>query len=260
MMDPDRNPYTSLAEELVTHFIGRNIIYYPRLSSTMDAARTEAGRGSPEGTVIIAGEQTGGRGRLQRTWLTPPGNIALSIILYPTLASLPYLVMVASLAVVRAIDKTTSLKPLIKWPNDILINGKKVCGILIENKVRTGEVAFAIVGIGINVGLRPENAADISTTATSLSSASVREVSLRLIAKYLFEEFERLYLQLPDGGDIFTAWRDRLVTLGKSVSAPWGNNDITGIAESVDETGALLIRQSDNTLIRVVAGDVRLDR
>jgi len=258
MTELGQNPFASLSADLNTRFIGKKIIYYPRLASTMDAARAEAGRGVPEGTVIMAGEQTSGRGRLKRTWFTPYGNIAASIILYPALASLPYLVMAASLAVLDTIEKTTGLEPQIKWPNDVLIRGKKVAGILIENEFRAGEVAFAIAGIGINVGLRPADIADISATATSLTDASGREVPLRQVAKHLFEGFERWYDRLPDGKFIFEAWRDRLVTLGKKVKATWGSQVIEGIAEDVEENGALLIRGADGRITRVVAGDVTL--
>ena len=258
MTGPRENPFASLSDELSTRFIGKNIIYYPQLASTMDAARAEVRRGAPEGTVIMAGEQTGGRGRLKRTWFTPSGNIAASIILYPSIAGLPYLVMVASLAVADAIEKATGLAPDIKWPNDVLINGKKVAGILIENEVRAGEVAFAIVGIGINVGLRSADISEISDIATSLTAATGREVPLRLAAQYLFEEFERWYALLPNGKYIFEAWRGRLVTLGRYVTARWGDSVIDGVAESVEQSGALMIRRADGTLVSVVAGDVTL--
>jgi BirA family biotin operon repressor/biotin-[acetyl-CoA-carboxylase] ligase len=252
------DPYASLAGELKTGFIGRRLVYYPRLSSTMDAARAEAARGAPEGTVIVAGEQTGGRGRLRRAWFTPPGNIALSIILYPGLTSLPYLVMAASLAMVASIKLATGLEPEIKWPNDVLIGGKKAGGILIENEVRAGKVACAVVGVGINVGLRPGDVSEISRIATSLAEASGREVSPRQVLQGLLEEFERLYIQLPQGRAVFEAWRARLVTLGRPVTSRWGDSVITGVAESVDESGALTIRRADGSLARVVAGDVTL--
>jgi BirA family transcriptional regulator, biotin operon repressor / biotin---[acetyl-CoA-carboxylase] ligase len=259
MTKPDPNPFHLLSDDLATQFIGKNIIYYPSVSSTMDAARREARHSAPEGTVVMAGEQTGGRGRLQRIWFTPPGNLALSIILYPGQAGLPCLVMIASLAAAHAVEKAAGLEAQIKWPNDVLVGGKKVGGILIENGVQVGGGLFAVVGIGINVGLRPEDIGDIAAIATSLAAASGREVSPRLVAKCLFEEFERLYRKLPDGGVIFEAWRRRLFTLGKKVAARWGDSVIEGIAESVDADGSLLIRRADGSLSRVIAGDVTLN-
>ena len=118
-MSAEINPYGDISNSLPTVFIGQKVIYYPRLASTMDIARQQAQQGANEGTVIIAGEQTEGRGRVKRPWLSPQGNIALSIILRPDISYLPYLVMLASLAVVHSIEAVTGLKPQIKWPNDI---------------------------------------------------------------------------------------------------------------------------------------------
>jgi BirA family biotin operon repressor/biotin-[acetyl-CoA-carboxylase] ligase len=257
-MNTEKNPYESIGAGLETSIIGQKIIYFPSLPSTMDAARREARRGAAESTVIIAGEQTRGRGRMQRTWFSTSGNIALSIILYPAAASLPYLIMIASLAAARSIESVTGLKAQIKWPNDILIGGKKVCGILIENEVKGDKVAYSIVGIGINVGLRPADYTGIEVTATALEKEAGREVSKADIVSRLLVEFERLYLALPAGESIYEAWRDKLVTLGRMVTVKSGSDTLEGIAESVDGSGALWLRRADGTLTRVVAGDVTL--
>jgi len=224
----------------------------------MDAGRREARQGAKEGTVIIAGEQTEGKGRLQRTWFSPSGNIALSIILYPDIASLPYLIMIASLAVAYSIEDVTGLKTQIKWPNDILIGGKKVGGILIENEVKRNKVAFTIIGIGINVDLRVSEFTDITTAATSLNRESEKVVRRTKIIRSLLTEFERLYLSLPAGEPIYKTWRERLATLGRRVKVKSGSVTLEGIAESVDGSGALMLRQADGSLTRVITGDVTL--
>jgi BirA family biotin operon repressor/biotin-[acetyl-CoA-carboxylase] ligase len=247
-----------IQRELKTNIIGRKIIYLPRVPSTMDFARQEAQKGASEGTVIIAEEQTEGRGRLKRKWLTPKGNIALSIILYPTVTSLPYLIMIASLAVLQSIEKVTGVKGQIKWPNDILIGGKKVCGILIENEVRGKKVAYSIVGIGINVELKVDDYTEIADTAVSLESKSSKDDLQTKLIKALLEAFDNLYRQLPNGKTIFKVWQNKLMTLGKKVKVQSGSQIIEGVAEGVDEGGALMIRQVDGTLARVVAGDVAL--
>ena len=248
----------SITDNLGTSLIGRKVIYYPRLASTMAVARREAQRGAAEGTVIIAGEQTAGKGRMRRTWLSPGGNIALSIILYPGVSSLPYLIMLASLAAVHSIEAVTDLKPQIKWPNDILINEKKVCGILTEGLVRKDRVIYATVGIGINVSLRAADFPEVSATATSLNDESGRSVSCVEVVRHLLVEIERLYLNLANGESIYEAWRDRLVTLGKRVYVESGSNRLEGMAESVDRSGALQLRQADGSLTRIIAGDVTL--
>jgi BirA family biotin operon repressor/biotin-[acetyl-CoA-carboxylase] ligase len=244
----------AIQKGLQTSVVGRKVIYLPSVPSTMDFAQQEAQKGAPEGTVIIAGEQTKGRGRLKRKWLTPRGNIALSIILYPTVTSLPYLIMIASLAVLQSIEKITGIKGQIKWPNDILIDGKKVCGILIENEMRGNKVEYSIVGIGINVGLNAQKYTDIANIATSLD----KDIDPIKLIRALLVEFDTLYRQLSDGKAIYKEWRNRLITIGKHVKAQSGNQVIEGIAEAVDEGGALMIRQADGMLARVVAGDVTL--
>jgi len=257
-MVADNLSLASIADNLSTRFIGQRVIYYPRLASTMDVARREAQQGAAEGTVIIAGEQTEGRGRVKRTWLSPEGNIALSIILYPDVSYLPYLVMLASLAVVHSVEAVTGLKPQVKWPNDILISGKKVCGILTESEVKGNRVDYAIIGIGINISLRAADFAEIFTMATSLNEESGRKVSRVDVVRHLLVEIERLYLTLPDGESIYEAWRDRLVTLGKRIYVESGSNVIEGMAESVDRSGALMLRRVDGSSTRIVAGDVTL--
>ena len=248
----------SITHNLETHFVGKRVIYYPSLASTMEVAKQEAQQGVTEGTVIIADEQTAGKGRIKRAWLTPKGNIALSIILYPSIASLPYLIMLASLAVVHSIEAVTGLKSQLKWPNDVLIKGKKVCGILIESKVRGDIVDYAIIGIGVNVNLRLHDFPEILPTATSLSDELGRDVSCLSLIRSLLVEIESLYSTLSTGGSVYEEWRDSLVTLGRRVRVKSGENACEGIAESVAEDGSLLLRGSDGTLIKIVAGDVTL--
>jgi len=224
----------------------------------MEVARREAQRGAAEGTVIIADEQTVGKGRIKRTWLSPRGNIALSIILYPSVVYLTSLIMLASLAVVYSIESVTGLKPQLKWPNDVLIKGRKVCGILIENDVRGNRVDYAIIGIGINVNLRLADFPELSTIATSLSDELGRELPRLDLIRRLLVEVERLYLALPSGEPIYEQWRDRLVTLGRRIEVRWGKTIYEGIAESVVRDGSLLLRRSDGSLTKIVAGDITL--
>jgi len=248
----------AITTNLETCFIGQKVIYYPSLTSTMDVAKREAQQGAAEGTTIIAGEQTGGRGRVSRVWLSPKGSIALSVILYPDVAYLPSLVMLASLAVVHSIEVVTGLEAQVKWPNDVLINGKKVCGILIESETRGNIVDYAIIGIGVNVNLKLADFPEIQPIATSLSDELGRDVSRLELIRRLLVEIESLYLALPAGGSIYEEWRDRLVTLGKEVRVTWGKTKYEGIAESVASDGSLLLRHSDGSLTKIVAGDVTL--
>lgn len=258
-MEGDSLSAASITDNLETHFIGQRVIYYPRLTSTMEVAKREVTRRvAAEGTVIVADEQIAGKGRLKRIWLSPRGNIALSVILYPDMAYLPPLIMVASLAVVHSIEAVTGLKSQIKWPNDVLINNKKVAGILIESDVKGNMVGYAIIGIGVNVNLRLSDFPDISSTATSLSDELGREVPRLDVIRPLLVEIERLYLTLQTGGSIYEEWRDSLVTLGRRVRVKLGKTIYQGVAESVSTDGSLLMRHSDGRLTRVTGGDVTL--
>jgi BirA family biotin operon repressor/biotin-[acetyl-CoA-carboxylase] ligase len=258
-MEGDSLSAASITDNLETRFIGQRVICYPRLASTMEVAKREAARReAAEGTVIIADEQTAGKGRLKRIWLSPKGNIALSVILYPDVAYLPSLIMVASLAVVHSIETVTGLKSQVKWPNDVLINSRKVCGILIESDVKGNMVDYAIIGIGVNINLRLSDFPDIASTATSLSLERGREVSRLDVIRQLLVEIERLYSVLLTGGSIYEEWRDSLVTLGRRVSVNSGETIYDGIAESATIDGSLLLRRSDGSLTKIVSGDVTL--
>ena len=248
----------SITNSLETRFIGQRVIYYPRLASTMDRARQRAQQGAAEGTVIIADEQTAGKGRINRVWLSPKGSITLSIILYPSLFHLPALIMLASLAVVHSIETVTGLEVQVKWPNDILINGKKVCGILIESDVQGNTVNYITMGVGVNINLRLVDFPEILPIATSLSDELGRDVSRLSVIRCLLVEIERLYLDLLAGGSVYEEWRDSLVTLGKRVRATTGETIYEGVAESVDGDGSLWLRGLDGSLTRIVAGDVTL--
>jgi len=257
MVENDLSP-ASITSNLGTHFVGQRVIYYPSLTSTMEVAKQEAQLGAGEGTVVVADEQTAGRGRMKRVWLSPKGSIALSIILHPSVANLPSLVMLASLAVVHSIEAVTGLRAQVKWPNDVLVNGKKICGILIESSVRGKIVDYAIIGIGLNVNLRFADFSEIQSMATSLSAELGRDVSRLRLIRRLLVEVEGLYLALQAGGSIYEEWRDSLITLGRKIRVKSGETVYEGVAESVARDGSLLLRNFSGSLSKIVAGDATL--
>jgi BirA family biotin operon repressor/biotin-[acetyl-CoA-carboxylase] ligase len=248
----------AVSRKLTTKFVGRHFLYYPTVTTTMDVARKAAKEGAVEGTVVVAEEQTTGRARLGRTWINPPGVVAVSIILHPEMSQLLRLTMVASLATSRCIEKATGLKTVIKWPNDILIRGKKVSGILTESALRRQSVDWVVIGIGINVNFDPRAYPEIADIATSLSIELGKKVSQLEVLLHLLNEVEYFYSALRRGEPIYQEWRDKLETLGKVVQVKTGADLEKGYAESVDEDGALLLRRPDGTLVRIVAGEVTL--
>ncbi len=248
----------AILQGLTTQFIGRNLFFYRTVSSTMDLAKKAAREGAAEGTTVVAEEQTRGKGRLGRSWINPPGVIATSVILRPEISRLLRLTMVASLATSRCIERATGLETTIKWPNDVLINDKKVSGILAESALRGQSVDWAVIGIGINVNFDSKAFPEIADIATSLSTELGREVSQLKILLHLLHEMEQVYLALRESKPIHEEWRSRLETLGQMVEVTSGNRVEAGYAESVDSDGSLLLRRADGSLVPIIAGEVTL--
>ncbi|MBN1643700.1 MAG: biotin--[acetyl-CoA-carboxylase] ligase [Dehalococcoidales bacterium] len=257
-MSGDNLDSASITKGLETRFIGKNVLYYSELTSTMDVARREAMKKTPEGTAVIANRQTKGKGRLNRTWVSPEDNIAVSIILYPDKKHLPSLTMLASLAVLHSIETGTGLKCQLKWPNDVLIDGKKVCGILLESRIQKDSMSYAIIGFGVNVNMKLKDYPEISSIATSLADELGRTVSRLTLIRNLFVEVENLYLGLKSGHSLLEEWKTHLVTLGKNIRVRSGEDIFEGVAESVAEDGGLLLRCPDGKLMKFMAGDVTL--
>lgn len=257
-MSKDNLNSALITEGLNTRFIGQNLLYYPNLTSTMDIARRQAMKKAPEGTAVIADRQTRGKGRLNRTWISPEGNIAVSIILYPTKKYLPSLTIMASLAVLNSIGTITELKCQLKWPNDVLINGKKVCGILLESQSKTDKVVYATIGFGINVNMKLKDYPEIAPVATSLSDEIGGSVSRLALIRNLLMEVEKLYLKLKSGQSLLEEWQKNLITIGKHIHVRSGENIFEGIAESVAADGGLMLRCFDGKLMKFMAGDVTL--
>ena len=249
----------AIVPRLRTQLIGRRYVYLPVTSSTQDVAKELASQGTPEGTVVVANEQTMGRGRLQRTFLTPAGaSLALSVVLKPAREHLTSLMMLSALAVARAIEKTTGLRAAIKWPNDVLVRDRKVSGVLVESELQGEQVAFAIVGIGLNVNLRVADYPEIADIATSLAAELGRPVSRADVLLSVLDELEAYYTALRRGESIYLEWHDRLALLGRQVRVTMGQEVEEGVAEDVSPDGALILRRADGSRVQIVAGDVTL--
>ena len=243
---------------LYTRIVGRRIRFFQNLGSTMDEADRQGAAGVLDGTVVVAETQQASRGRFGRTWVSQPGNLYFSVVFYPTMQTLPLLSPLAGVAVVRAIAKTTGLRPRIKWPNDVLVGGKKVAGILVESVISGEEVRYAVLGIGVNVALDPDALGELSATATSLNAATGREAVREDLLRSLLQELDGLYLALRKGESPIADWRGLLDTLGCRIIASTGRGSPTGIAEGVDDLGNLLLRLDDGRLVTLTSGDVTL--
>ncbi|HAV10087.1 MAG TPA: biotin--[acetyl-CoA-carboxylase] ligase [Dehalococcoidia bacterium] len=245
-----------IEQHLITGLIGKPLYYYESISSTMDVGRELIRKGVPEGTVVVTSEQKAGRGRLNRTWVSPPGVVAMSVILRPALSIVPQLIMIASLAVAGAIREHFQLDAMIKWPNDVLINGKKVCGILIENEVMGNTVNSSNVGIGINVDFDPSKYPDIMQAATSLSHECGHSLNKDDVICAVLKKFDGLYLRVKAGNSVYEDWRDAMDVVGRLIRVKAGESVIEGMVEAVTYGGNLVVRRSDGRYCEVVVGDV----
>jgi BirA family biotin operon repressor/biotin-[acetyl-CoA-carboxylase] ligase len=243
---------------LQTSFIGRRFIYLTSTSSTMDVARAEAESGAEEGTAVLAEEQTAGRGRFGRSWVSPTGkNIYLTLLLRPTVDQLRRLSIITPLAVALAIEETTGLAPQIKWPNDVLLSGRKVAGILIETEFSGSEPRYALLGPGINVNFEIDPTSEIASIATSIKQELGADASREAVLAALLNHIEALY-KAPDPRAVHEAWKSRLETLGRDVTVTFHGETCSGHADDVDDAGNLILRLPDGSHRTFEAGEVSL--
>ncbi|MCZ7356206.1 MAG: biotin--[acetyl-CoA-carboxylase] ligase [Candidatus Methanoperedens sp.] len=255
---PDQLTTGEIRAGLKTAMIGKNIQYFKETESTNIIARGIA-KSVEEGTVVIAESQTGGRGRLGRKWISPEGGIWLSIILKPRIQPLyaSRITLLAGVSVAKAI-RALGLPAKIKWPNDVLINGKKVCGILTEIEAEIDLIDYCVVGIGIDANIDtetfPEEARDSST---SLKRELGHEINRVEFVQRLLEEFEALYqrFQKDDFSSILEEWRNMSATIGEWVKISTQTKTIYGEAIGVDNEGALILETGEGKLEKIVAGN-----
>ena len=249
----------SIRRELKTDLIGQSVVYHSSLGSTNEVLKELAAQGAPEGTLVIADEQTAGKGRLGRKWLAPSGaSLLLSLLFRPDLApsQAPRLTMLCSLAIADAIEELSDLPAGLKWPNDIFIYGKKAGGILTESGTMGGRLDYVVVGMGLNVNLAVSTLPELRGIATSLSQELGQEVSrLELLWKIL-EGIETRYNSLRRGDSPHQEWAARLINLGRQVQVTTPQGVLVGWAEGVDSDGALILRLPDGQRKRILAGDV----
>ncbi|MBU0478056.1 biotin--[acetyl-CoA-carboxylase] ligase [bacterium] len=245
---------------LETQIIGQKIYVYNKTSSTNDIAWSLAEKHNAEGVVILAEGQIKGRGRLGRVWFSLPQKCILcSIILKSNVLSerLNLLTIGASVAISKAIRETTFLPAYIKWPNDVVIRGKKVCGILVEK--RRTKTGFIVIGFGINVNLDEDDfPRDLYGKATSLKMECAKKVSrVELVRKVLFEiEKVYLYLKKGEGSLLFEEWKEMSSILGKQVRAILQNEVVEGQALGIDPDGALILRLDSGISRRITEGTI----
>jgi BirA family biotin operon repressor/biotin-[acetyl-CoA-carboxylase] ligase len=225
----------------------------------MDEAAALADAGHPEGTVVLAEQQTAGRGRLDRSWVTGPGeNIAFSVVLRPDRSRMSQLNMAATLGVASAVERLTGVEATVKWPNDVRIGGKKLAGILIESAMDAKGLKHAVLGIGINVNLDPSAFPEIAGTATSLMAETGAPLDRGDVLRAVLEDVDDRYTEVRGGKSLTDRWARRLDTLGSTVRVRWGDGEMIGLATGVDDEGNLLLTGADGSVRTAIAGEVTL--
>lgn len=247
---------------LRTKRLGAKLHYFPEIDSTNVYAKQLAEQGGGEGEVIFAETQARGRGRLGRHWVSPAFlNLYFSVILRPCLmpAQAPQITLMAAVALADAVTAFLGNPPAIKWPNDILVGGKKLAGILTESSCNSERIEFVILGIGVNlnypVTLMPEG---IRERATSMLALTQSPISREAFARRLIQDLDRCYgeLQVAGFGSLAPRWEARFGMRGKRVRAEMTGQTVMGRAKGLDRDGALLVEDDEGTHYRIVAGDV----
>jgi BirA family biotin operon repressor/biotin-[acetyl-CoA-carboxylase] ligase len=257
---PDRLGELELRPLINTHEIGHALHWFSEVGSTNDVARALAEEGAAHGEVVIAESQTAGRGRRGRAWISPPGrNIYLSVILRPDLPPVraPELTLLSSVALCQAV-RHAGVPADIKWPNDLMVHGRKVAGVLTEMAAEVDQVQWVVLGVGINVNARAEDfPPELRGSATSLCLERGQPVPRALLASAVLGALEEwLDRHAAEGfGPVRAAWKEMSETLGREVRVRSPGHDVEGVAEDVDEIGALIVRTRAGRE-RVLAGDV----
>lgn len=255
---PDVLAPAEIKAGLKTSMMGKNIHYFKETESTNILARDMAGS-VDEGTVVIAESQTGGRGRMGRKWISPEGGIWLSVVLKPRMQPLhaPRITLLAGVAVAKTI-RNIGLPAKIKWPNDVLINGKKVCGILTEIGAEMDSIQYVVVGVGIDANVDTETfPEEFRDSSTSLKNELGHDINRVEFVQRLLSEFESLYMKFQKEGfsSILEEWRNMSATIGEWVKITTQSRIIYGEAVGVDSDGALILETGEGRLEKIVAGN-----
>lgn len=259
---PDPLTASGLRARLATRYLGADLRCVPLTGSTNSDVAERARQGAPEGTVVIADAQSAGRGRLGRSWVSVPGvNLYLSVLLRPSIvpAAAPQLSLLAGVAVAVTLERF-GIEARIKWPNDVLLEGRKVAGILTEIEAEADRVRFVVVGIGVNLNIRSEQfPAELRDKATSVLLATGRTVERGDFAAALLAAMEEWYDVFRAGGfpPVAAAWNERAALIGRTIRVSGAGSDASGVCAGIDVDGALLLDdRATGARQRVLAGDV----
>ncbi len=250
---------TKLSNSLETNRIGKSIMLFKELDSTQEYALSLPISKSIHGTIVMAIKQIMGKGRIGRTWISPEGGLWMSIIFRPDfdVDNIIFIQFIGALAVVNALKEITKIDCKLKWPNDVLINEKKVCGILVDVNLEN-EIKNIVMGIGLNANIDSSSINNLligsSTKATTLRQEVGTDIDLVYLIKSILEKIEYYYdnlLAKNKTSEIIHRWKEKSNMFGKKVVVYYGNERIMGEVTDIDQSGALLIRLNDRSIKKI---------
>jgi BirA family biotin operon repressor/biotin-[acetyl-CoA-carboxylase] ligase len=261
MKDTDSLDPKAIISKLGASLFAQNLVFHRSLDSTNTLAKELAAQGAPEGTLVLAEEQSAGRGRMGRHWVSPGyANLLFSLLLRPRIHKDQVFVttMILALATIKAVKSRTGLTSAIKWPNDIFVRGKKLGGILTEFSLRQEEIDYVVVGLGLNVNWSPHRTEEASRLATSILAETGSRISRNDLLVTLLRIFEPYYGEVLSGqiDDFYKTWNEASMIIGRNVEIVTPVEKTHGRALRIDRSGALIIEDDTGKEQRIISGEV----
>ena len=258
---PDVMSKAEIESLMDTKWAGSNVVYYDEIDSTNNRAKEAGDNKAPHGTLFVADMQVAGKGRRGRVWQSPAGSsIYMTILLYPEISPLkaPQLTLVMAIAVAEGIKEVTGLDTKIKWPNDIVVNGRKICGILTEMSTEIDYINHVVIGAGINVN-QDDFPEDIRKTASSLKMELGKQVKRSELIAAIMKSFEKdyeIFLKTEDLSGLQELYNSMLVNLDRDVKVLEPGNEYEAHALGINKTGELIVRTAEGEEKEIYAGEV----
>ncbi len=260
--EPDVLRQNDIKQGLKTKVVGKEIHLFPEAASTNTLAMEMATQGAAEGTVVIAELQTSGRGRLGRKWISPKGNLYLSVILRPDIPmhKAPIITLMGAVAVTSAIRDLCNVPVAIKWPNDVLVASRKVSGLLTEMSAEQDRIRHLVLGIGVNVNMEQNSLPpDLRPLVTTLAAEAGTKINRTELLRQILRQLDCWYKTfLNNTADVLREWEKLNMTIGNRITVSGAGETLEGLAQAIDEEGRLVIMRDDGATRHVAAGDVTI--
>jgi len=260
--EPDILRQNDIKQGLKTKVMGKELHLFPEIASTNTLAMEMASQGAAEGTVVIAELQTGGKGRLGRKWISPKGNLYLSVILRPNIPmhKAPIITLMGAVAVTSAVRGLLSIPAAIKWPNDILVANRKVSGLLTEMSAEQDRIRHLVLGIGVDVNMEQDSLPpDLRPLVTTLAAEAGKKINRTELLREILRQLDCWYQAfLNNAADVLREWEKLNMTIGNRIIVSGAGEKLEGLAQGIDEEGRLIVLREDGATRHVAAGDVSI--